>query len=262
MFRTVVDQDPPIYLMELNTVDSTNSEAKRHISSMKDQKGLWIVEARSQTEGYGRKGHRWESTSDQNYYGTFCFAYPKGLPPGVFTLWLGYELQKALARHCDGVFFVKWPNDLCVLDRGQVFKVGGILTEVVSGVALCGVGVNLGDSPGIEQDEALGVLASGTLRLSYDLGVQEIRRTFMEHIAFESADLETLKPFMACIADQMRKVAHDVHWVYHEKNKNPTTVSIVGIDADTGALVIRGEDVLDHKKVVHGSLYALTKTST
>ena len=142
-----------VHLLELDTVDSTNEEARRLIAS--GERGpLWIVAAR-QTNGRGRLGRNWISPPGNLFasliihdIGDACIASQLGFVTGVAAMraleTLGIGSGVAL----------KWPNDLLI----DGAKLGGVLLETVmvptgdlrnpiAPAAIIGIGVNCASAP-------------------------------------------------------------------------------------------------------------------
>ena len=111
-------------LITLDKVDSTNSEAERHLAA--GSRLPLVILAREQTQGRGRRGRVWHSPLAGNLYGTFVFR-PKIEPARLqdFTLWMGLNICELVANFCKLEPGLKWPNDLLVSGR----KAGGMLTE-------------------------------------------------------------------------------------------------------------------------------------
>ena len=127
-------------IMWLESVDSTNSEAKRRIS---DIDNLSVLSALSQSEGRGQKGNKWSSVPGENL--TFSIVLKFGeQTAGKAGLSVAGELRLAvtareqfvlteitslsivefLSRH--GIKAkIKWPNDIYVGDK----KICGVLIE-------------------------------------------------------------------------------------------------------------------------------------
>lgn len=114
---------PPL-LITLDRVDSTNSEAGRHLAS--DCRTPLVILAREQTQGRGRRGRVWHSPSAGNLYCSFVFR-PKVEPARLqdFTLWMGLNICELIANFCAIEPGLKWPNDVYLNGR----KAGGMLTE-------------------------------------------------------------------------------------------------------------------------------------
>ena len=111
-------------LITLDKVDSTNSEAERHLAA--GARTPLVILAREQTQGRGRRGRTWHSPPAGNLYGTFVFR-PRLEPARLqdFTLWMGLNICELTANFCKIEPGLKWPNDLLVNGR----KAGGMLTE-------------------------------------------------------------------------------------------------------------------------------------
>jgi BirA family biotin operon repressor/biotin-[acetyl-CoA-carboxylase] ligase len=111
-------------VITLDKVDSTNSEAERHLAA--GSRLPLVILAREQTQGRGRRGRVWHSPAAGNLYGTFVFR-PKLEPARLqdFTLWMGLSICELTANFCKIKPGLKWPNDLLVNGR----KAGGMLTE-------------------------------------------------------------------------------------------------------------------------------------
>ena len=127
-------------IMWLDSVDSTNSEAKRRIP---DIDNLSVLSALSQSEGRGQKGNKWSSVPGENL--TFSIVLKFGeqaagkAGPGVagklqlvvaareqfvLTEITSLSIVEFLSRH--GIKAkIKWPNDIYVGDK----KICGVLIE-------------------------------------------------------------------------------------------------------------------------------------
>ena len=111
----------------LDTVDSTNSEAKRRILKIDN---LSVVSALSQTAGRGQAGNTWESADGENL--TFSIILkPSEHGPGLkacdqFIISQITSVSIVEFLKCCGIEAeIKWPNDIYVRDR----KICGILIE-------------------------------------------------------------------------------------------------------------------------------------
>jgi BirA family biotin operon repressor/biotin-[acetyl-CoA-carboxylase] ligase len=108
----------------LDEVDSTNDEAARQLAA--GRATPFVILARRQTRGRGRRGRVWHSENNGNLYASFAFR-PK-VPPArmaTFTLWMGVNLCELIANFSQLRPGIKWPNDLLFGGR----KAGGMLTE-------------------------------------------------------------------------------------------------------------------------------------
>ncbi len=108
----------------LDEVDSTNDEAARQLAAGRTTP--FVILARKQTRGRGRRGRTWHSGESGNLYASFAFR-PR-VPPArmaIFTLWMGVNLCELIANFTRLSPGIKWPNDLQFGGR----KAGGMLTE-------------------------------------------------------------------------------------------------------------------------------------
>jgi BirA family biotin operon repressor/biotin-[acetyl-CoA-carboxylase] ligase len=134
-------------LLVLDEVDSTNDEVLRQLAAGRPTP--FAVLARRQTQGRGRFGRAWHSTSTANLYASFGFR-PR-VPPArmpLFTLWMGVNLCELLANFAPEAPRLKWPNDLVYGGR----KAGGMLTEARIDAdqirdLVFGVGLNVNTPP-------------------------------------------------------------------------------------------------------------------
>ena len=136
------------HILWLDTVDSTNSELRKRISSFDN---LSIVATREQTAGRGQGTHTWFATPGQNR--TFSILYRC---EGACTLAASDALlitqvtTLALRDYLLGYGVrarIKWPNDIWVEDR----KICGILIEntMTEGrvrASIVGIGLNLNET--------------------------------------------------------------------------------------------------------------------
>ncbi len=131
----------------LDTIDSTNDEARRRIS---DLDNLSVLSALEQTSGRGQRGNTWSAAAGENLTFTVILKYGHGALPlvraidqsavseitalSVVDLLAMYEISAE----------VKWPNDIYVGNR----KICGILIEhsVREGMlssSIIGIGLNV-----------------------------------------------------------------------------------------------------------------------
>lgn len=110
----------------LGEVDSTNSEARRHIS---DIDNLSVMSALSQSQGRGQMGNTWSSAPGENL--TFSIVMkPEGLnairarDQFVLSEAAALTIVEFLSGH-DIQAEIKWPNDIYVGNR----KICGMLIE-------------------------------------------------------------------------------------------------------------------------------------
>ena len=184
-----------------DTIDSTNTEAKRQILSVDK---MSVFAAYCQTAGRGQRGNKWLSAPGENL--TFTIALRmEGFYTGsqsIIDAKDQFLLSEAAALsvtdwlETQGITAsIKWPNDIYVRDK----KICGILIEnILDGngldASIIGIGLNLrqtdfpielnnptsvakikGSSPGLE--EALeGILDSFMVRLNQAFNTKDVLR--------------------------------------------------------------------------------------
>lgn len=145
----------------LDTVDSTNSEARRMLETSCPD-GTVIIAAQ-QTAGRGRRGRRWVSAPG---CGLWLTAVIRPFMPleemQKLTLLIGLAVCKAVEQNTGGAArpMIKWPNDVLIGGR----KLSGILCESAMDGAgerriIAGIGVNTG-TPEMGYGDADGVAIS------------------------------------------------------------------------------------------------------
>jgi BirA family biotin operon repressor/biotin-[acetyl-CoA-carboxylase] ligase len=158
---------PPAYrLVVLDTVDSTNEEAKRlaALGEAEAEDGT-LVWARQQTAGRGRLGRQWFSPEGN----LSCSLIARPEVPAKEAVQLGFvaalAIYDAISRiakpgqqiHC------KWPNDVLLENK----KVAGILLEseaagdAVPAWIVLGVGINIAHHPSDTDFPATSLSAEG-----------------------------------------------------------------------------------------------------
>ena len=118
---------PERHIISFDSIDSTQRIAAA------SEPGT-IVLADRQLAGQGRHGHTWHSEPGSGIYCSFV------LPPSpVLTLALGIATVEAIAQTTGIACDLRWPNDLMLDNR----KAAGILVQLVNGMAISGIGINV-----------------------------------------------------------------------------------------------------------------------
>ncbi|MDE6109297.1 MAG: biotin--[acetyl-CoA-carboxylase] ligase, partial [Muribaculaceae bacterium] len=110
----------------VDSCESTNALMKQRAESLP---GGYVIAAREQTAGRGRRGNSWEAAPGENL--TFSMLLrPSGMPAGrqfELSMLVALAVADVVERNLgpDVPVEVKWPNDIYVGDR----KVAGILME-------------------------------------------------------------------------------------------------------------------------------------
>jgi BirA family biotin operon repressor/biotin-[acetyl-CoA-carboxylase] ligase len=203
-FSTPAPKMPTGYrLLRLETVDSTNAEAKRRAKAG-EPGPLWIWSAR-QSQGRGRGGREWISQHGNLFasllVGVNCPIRTAGQLALVAGIAAYDAIAKLIAYEGRSELLLKWPND--ILLSGE--KLAGMLLENVGSpvenrsVVIIGTGINLANHPEdlpqpavslaaygmkIESDDALEVLAASThewlTRWAEGTGFPSIRRAWLD----------------------------------------------------------------------------------
>jgi len=127
----------------LESVDSTQKHLKELLLKQKVNPPYAVVSNR-QTNGIGSRDNSW-SGMDGNLFLSFTIhldELPNDLKLESSSIYFSYILQKTLFEFGSKVW-LKWPNDFYIDD----LKLGGMITNVVGNSLICGVGLNLVNSP-------------------------------------------------------------------------------------------------------------------
>lgn len=143
-----------VRLLALESVDSTNDEARRLIEAG-EHGPLWIVAAR-QTRGHGRLGREWISPPGNLHASLVLGNFGEAAVAPQLGFVAGVAAMRGLRAATNGAgrFALKWPNDLLL----EGAKLGGILLENVGvptgdaraprgSVVIIGLGVNCAEAP-------------------------------------------------------------------------------------------------------------------
>jgi BirA family transcriptional regulator, biotin operon repressor / biotin---[acetyl-CoA-carboxylase] ligase len=176
----------PIQILHYNTIDSTNTEARR-LFERGERGPIWIV-ADEQTAGRGRMGRLWHSEPG-NLYSTFLF--PCKAPQ---TKLAQISFVAALAVHDVATTFnknasitLKWPND-CLIDGA---KFCGILCEVIAPTQIAlGIGMNIAHAPK-DTPYAATHLKGTTVKAAHEVLSTSLQKWL--NIWNEAQDFETVK---------------------------------------------------------------------
>ncbi len=138
----------------LESVDSTNAEAARLIST--DTALPALVVAERQTVGRGRRGRKWVSPFGENLYFSLLLRIDGGMRQlEGLSLLVGLAVVDVLHEMGIKGAGLKWPNDVLVGRR----KLAGILLELMGDPAdvchvVIGVGININMQVAAEVDQS------------------------------------------------------------------------------------------------------------
>ena len=131
---------PEINVLELESVDSTNTYAKNNFDELPD--GTLVV-AEEQTAGRGRLERKWISPAGKNIYASLVMKNITN--PFYATIVSSLAVLDLLGNTEPRIeFFIKWPNDIYHGER----KISGVLCEFTQGRGgvrgvIAGVGINI-----------------------------------------------------------------------------------------------------------------------
>ena len=131
-------------VLDLDTVDSTNTYALEHFDEVADRV---LVSARAQTSGRGRLGRKWIAPPGRNLTVSLAMSrVASGFHAGAVAGLAVLDMVREAVPASDP--YLKWPNDVYCADA----KLAGILCEgrlaggKLAGV-VAGIGVNVNLSP-------------------------------------------------------------------------------------------------------------------
>ena len=129
-----------LYLKEIG---STQKYLKELIKT-KEIKLPYAVVADAQTDGIGSRENSWNSL-EGNLFLSFAIELkelPKDLKLESASIYFAYILKTTLSG-LNSEVWLKWPNDFYIKDK----KIGGMITNIIDNVLICGVGLNLVTQP-------------------------------------------------------------------------------------------------------------------
>lgn len=201
------------------TIDSTNREAFRLANNEGAQKAPFFVLSKTQTEGKGRVGRKWESEEGGLYFSLYLRPSLEIDKASMLTLIMAVAVAKAIHK-CLQVKLedsnnytleIKWPNDIVLNGK----KVVGILTELrcdQDGYAVViGTGVNLSQTRFAEelQEKATSMKSELGISISTEILLKYIEEYFLqEYTTFEKiGDLSFLREtYESMLANKDRQV--------------------------------------------------------
>ena len=130
-------------IIYLKSVSSTQSYLRELVREKKIDTPVAIV-SEMQTDGIGSRDNTWSSIEGNLF---LSFAVPLNKLPidlkiESCSIYFAYILKETLSE-LESKVWLKWPNDFYMQD----LKVGGMITNVVNDTLVCGVGLNLVESP-------------------------------------------------------------------------------------------------------------------
>jgi BirA family biotin operon repressor/biotin-[acetyl-CoA-carboxylase] ligase len=227
-------------IVSIDETDSTNQDAMKLAHRGVDEG--WVVVARSQRHGKGRRGKVWSSPGGQNLYLSVVLR-PK-IPPKratFLTLLAAAAIAETLSDYIPKGVFIKWPNDVMV--KGK--KISGTLLEMGKDSSgelfyILGIGININCSS-LEMPEELADIATSLyLELGYAVSIKDVlfkllyRLDYWYHVYLSSDFDSIINRFRAFEQTTGKRVFVDIAGVR-------VTGHAVGID-DDGFLLVQGDD--------------------
>jgi len=126
-----------------NQLSSTQEYLKNLIKENKVTLPVAII-CDIQTEGKGSRNNSWYGY-EGNLFLSFAIELnqlPSDLKLESSSIYFAYLLKETLSELNSSVW-LKWPNDFYIDNK----KIGGMITNIVNGKLICGVGLNLITSP-------------------------------------------------------------------------------------------------------------------
>ncbi len=142
-FLTSTVRDLAVKTLYLKTIGSTQKHLKELIKAKKIETPFAVI-ADAQTDGIGSRENSWNSL-EGNLFLSFAIELenlPKDLKLESASIYFAYILKTVL-NDFNSETWLKWPNDFYVKDK----KIGGMITNIVDSVLICGVGLNLVTQP-------------------------------------------------------------------------------------------------------------------
>jgi BirA family biotin operon repressor/biotin-[acetyl-CoA-carboxylase] ligase len=129
----------------LNVTDSTN----KYLNASANKKPhASVVIANIQTKGKGRRGRSWQASVGESLVMSILWKFDKGASGlSGLSLVVGVAIQRLMKKIGINNSFLKWPNDLLILEGDNYFKLAGVLIELQGDLesrcsAVIGVGLN------------------------------------------------------------------------------------------------------------------------
>jgi BirA family biotin operon repressor/biotin-[acetyl-CoA-carboxylase] ligase len=225
---------PPLHLMELDIIDSTNDHAKKMARNAYPS-GL-VVWAHEQTAGRGRQGNSWISLPGNLFMSMILRPRASALQAGQLSLLTGVAVANVLQSFVHAAYDIrlKWPNDVYI----DGMKAAGILIETESQGqlrlpwAVIGVGMNITSAP------------EGAISL-HDVGADSYEAGHV--LEFLSSEIQTLVQrwekdgFAPIRAAWMARAYKLGQTITARLPKETLTGVFEGLD-ETGALLLTGAD--------------------
>ena len=145
---------PPFEFVVLESCRSTQEAAREKLAT--SGQSHWVFTDNMQV-GRGRAGKKWECLKGNFFLSSarIVDSFPKTLHwpfiSHLGALALVSSLQET--QLWKGSMFIKWPNDIWVLDSGEGTKLGGMLAERTGSDLILGLGLNTSKAPKLRDSD-------------------------------------------------------------------------------------------------------------
>jgi len=136
-------KDLRLKILYFKTLPSTQLYLKEQLKRKALEIPIAVV-ADIQTKGVGSRENSWMS-QEGNLFLSFALdinELPSDLKLESVCIYFSYLLKEVLTEF-DSNVFLKWPNDFYIENK----KIGGMITNIVDNILICGVGLNLTTAP-------------------------------------------------------------------------------------------------------------------
>lgn len=132
--------------MVVNFVDECSSTQDEIINGVKAGaiEPPYALVTDFQTNGVGSRGNKWEGERG-NLYFSFCID-ENDLPDDLKAISASIYFANLMSSYLKGAgskIWIKWPNDFYIDNK----KIGGVITTKIKSIYICGMGINLKNSP-------------------------------------------------------------------------------------------------------------------
>lgn len=229
-------------------VDSTNDVVRDWLADGVQE--VCVASAAEQTAGRGREGRSWVAPAGAALLASLGFR-PTWLAPD--RAWqLGATVSLAMADACetvaalpDGLVRLKWPNDLVMAAGDGVLKLGGVLGEsdglgTDDPSVVVGIGVNGDWASSDFPTDLAGTMTSLRALTGSSIDLGALLEAFLVDLE-PAIDALRLGVFDAPAWGRRQvTTGRDIELI--EPNGQSTIVPAMGVDPETGALVVEDAD--------------------
>ena len=207
--------------MEIHFIESVDSTQKRLKEACKNGELTPPVAlyAARQSAGVGSRGNEWIG-GEGNLFLSFALPLlelPKDLKVESASIYFASLLKDVLEESGSKVW-LKWPNDFYVDEK----KAGGMITNLLGNILVCGVGLNLVTAP------------KGFAKIDIEITPQEIVKKFLQKVEKKVAWKQVFRKYS----------------VEFYKNKSFTThIDLEKVSMKNAVLNEDGSITIDGKKV-------------